>query len=650
MRRWHLLTAGILSLVLIPFLNPLLRSGDNGKEAKEAQLKEQVKPAAAEIQPPKIATSKIVKVTVYPNSALVTREVDVPAGEGLIELVVTPMPDQIVENTIYSEGAGGMRILTTRFRTRQVLEDTSEERRKLEAEMEKLMVTSAKIDSESATLQKNMDLLAKLENFTDKSAVLSTEKGGLNGDAVITMAKYVMEQRAEKAKDLVSVREQKRLNDIQMDFCKRKLGELGAGSGRRERDAVLVVDREAGKGGKVRLNYLVGSVTWVPEYKLRAGKGNEDVQVDYLANLKQHSGEDWNQVSLTLSTAQPMLNAAPPELAMLEPILVTRGTPGNPPMPVAGAFPTSPFAAPPVADLKKKAMEGREQANKIYGSQFGNSGQLGNSGAFGNLGGGGMNPQKDADKLLNDASAWEQNLDLMRSRADVLAHLKKKNAPAVTTNDGPSVTYHLTNKLTVPSRNDEQVVEVVKLSLSPKYYYKTVPVLNQSVYRLADLVNKSSHILLPGEATMYEGTDFVGRMLIPLVAIGEEFTAGFGVDTQVQVQRQMVDQVRSTQGGNQVLKYEYRILVSSFKNEPVKLQVWDRLPKGETEDIGVTLIKSSPELSKDGIYVRESKPNNLLRWDLDVEPNRNGEKAVPITYEFRMELDRQKAITGFQSR
>jgi uncharacterized protein (TIGR02231 family) len=208
----------------------------------------------------------------------------------------------------------------------------------------------------------------------------------------------------------------------------------------------------------------------------------------------------------------------------------------------------------------------------------------------------------------------------------------------------------LQSKLTVPSRGDEQVVEVVKMNLTPKYYYKTVPVLNTHVYRLADLVNKSEHVLLPGEATMYQGTDFVGRMPMPLVASGEEFTAGFGVETQLQVQRQMVDQTRSTAGGNQVLKYDYRILISSFKNEPVKLQVWDRLPKGENESVGVVLLKATPELCKDGIYLRESRPNNLLRWDVEVPANCSGEKAFAINYEFRMELDRQMAITGFLSR
>jgi hypothetical protein len=607
MRRWYFAAAAVLCVAAVSVLTSRLMSGAKTEDNPSA---------------PKIAKSKIDKVVVYPNSALVTREVEVPEGNGLVELVVAPMPEQIVPSTMYSEGAEGIRILTTRFATRQVLEDTSEERRKLEAEQEKYQVVASKIDSDMNSCQKNMDMLVKLEGVTEKSS--------RSGDEVIAMAKYVMEQRVEKAKEIVALKEQKRLNDIQLNFVKRKMGELGQGSGKVEREAVIIVDREASKGGKVRLNYLVSSVAWHPEYKVRAGKVDEAVEVDYLANLMQHSGEDWSHVKLTLSTAQPMLNASPPELCMLEPTLAVRGAPGGPPMP-GGPGPVSPYAGgSPNAELQGKASQLRSQAGAGFKS-------------------GKSKDTMDANKFLNDAAAYEQNLDLMRSRDEVLAQLKKKGVDP-TQNDGPSVTYHLTSKLTVPSRSDEQVIEVVKLKLAPKYYYKTVPVLNTHVYRLADLLNNSTHILLPGEATMYQGTDFVGRMPMPLVAVGEEFTAGFGVDTQLQIQRQMIDQTRTTQGGNQVIKYDYRILVNSFKNEPVKLQVWDRLPKGENETIGITMLKTAPELSKDAIYLRESRPNNLLRWDLDVPANTNGEKAIPITYEFRMELDRQMAITGFRSK
>ena len=170
------------------------------------------------------------------------------------------------------------------------------------------------------------------------------------------------------------------------------------------------------------------------------------------------------------------------------------------------------------------------------------------------------------------------------------------------------------------------------------------------VYRLADLTNRSSHILLPGEATMYIGSDFVGQMSLPLVAIGETFTVGFGTDPQLQVQRAMLDKQRTLQGGNQILRFEYRILISSYKPDKVKLQLWDRLPHAENEQMNVVLVKAAPELCKDPLYLREDKPNNLLRWDLEVEPQMRGEKAQKVQYEFKLELDKQATIGSFQTK
>jgi hypothetical protein len=93
-----------------------------------------------------------------------------------------------------------------------------------------------------------------------------------------------------------------------------------------------------------------------------------------------------------------------------------------------------------------------------------------------------------------------------------------------------------------------------------------------------------------------------------------------------------------------VLKYEYRILVSSYKPEAVKLQLWDRLPHAESSTVAVTLNAQKPEISKDPVYLREERSKNLLRWDLVVEPNMNGEKPLAVNYDFKLELDRQMQI------
>jgi hypothetical protein len=105
-----------------------------------------------------------------------------------------------------------------------------------------------------------------------------------------------------------------------------------------------------------------------------------------------------------------------------------------------------------------------------------------------------------------------------------------------------------------------------------------------------------------------------------------------------------------TQGGNQVLTFDYQILVSSYKSEPVRLQVWDRLPSAEKQTVAVTLVTQKPELSRDPLYQREERPRNLLRWDVVVEPNSYGEKAPTITYQFRMELDRTLHISGVKTK
>jgi uncharacterized protein (TIGR02231 family) len=259
--------------------------------------------------------------------------------------------------------------------------------------------------------------------------------------------------------------------------------------------------------------------------------------------------------------------------------------------------------------------------------------------------------------IINEAAALEQTEELFAKAKDERDDKKPgddTNRPAAppetatVQREGPSVTYHLTARLTVPSRNDQQLIEVARIELKPEYYAKAVPVLTPHVYRLADLVNDSRYVLLPGEATMYVGSDFVGRMNLPLVAIGERLSVGFGVDPQLQVARQLVRKQRNVQGGNQVHVYDYRITVSSYKADPVRMQVWDRLPRAEAEAVAVSLEDPKPKLSADPTYVRKDRPDNLLRWDLTVAPGTSGEKAATIDYQFKLEYARDVSIASLK--
>src|SRR5262249_5828788 len=137
---------------------------------------------------------------------------------------------------------------------------------------------------------------------------------------------------------------------------------------RTERDAVIVVDKANAAAGTVRLNYLVGSVAWRPQYKLRAGKDKDPVSLEYLASVRQQTGEDWTGVALALSTAQPMLNASPPELKSLEVSAIAAsapnpmgiGQPGGGPGAMGGRSGKDVYK-----ELQQRAGESRAQSQQL---------------------------------------------------------------------------------------------------------------------------------------------------------------------------------------------------------------------------------------------------------------------------------------------
>jgi len=608
-------------------------------------------PAHESATPSKEAKSKITQVTVYTGNALITREVEVPEGAGLMEIIVNPLPPQVVDGSLYSEGNDGIRILTTRYRTRAIEADTREEVKKLNEERKKLQTSKQDMEAKQKVLNDNMALLTKLETFTAATMQHLTEKGVLSSDQTITLSKYIMDTRSTKSEELTKIHQQMQVNAEADAFVGRKLNELSAGPSRTERDAVITVNKANNAGGKIRLNYLVSNASWAPQYKFRAGKDKDPVLVEYLAAIRQQSGEEWGNVNITLSTAQPMLNAAPPELKALA-MSVMPSLPGQAQGKGGGGF---------VGGRQLSLGLNTINASPIYGGQAGMAQapiqppaapiqSENNLDALKDARGNRSKAQEEVNKknfgaanvYWNEAAAAEQRLQLLTTKEEEQAVVATDLFGG--SGEGPTVTYKLPAGISIPSRNDEQVVEVARLNLPPDYYYKAIPVLTKHVYRLANLVNKSEMVLLPGEATMYQGADFVGRTQLPLVAIGERFTVGLGIDPQLQVARKLMDKNRKMKGANQELQFDYRILVSSYKTEPVKLQVWDRLPIAETEVINISVVKATPEVCKDALYEREDRSKNLLRWDVTIDPNTFGEKAMAITYQFKMELDKQLQV------
>ncbi len=228
----------------------------------------------------------------YQGQALVTREVSVPEGDGTFELLVSPLPDQVENASLYTEGADGLRVLSTRFRTRAVRADNRQEVRATEELLNKLRTDGKRLEREINVHDQDLKYLEKLGGFTGATLEGLTEKGRLESEPIIALSKFIMENRSSKTNAEIELRRALEANTGAAEFTARQLAELSAGTSRTEHDAVIVVHKSRAQPGTVRLGYLVNCARWWPQYRLRGGAPEAPVRLEYLAAVVQQTGEN----------------------------------------------------------------------------------------------------------------------------------------------------------------------------------------------------------------------------------------------------------------------------------------------------------------------------------------------------------------------
>ena len=249
---------------------------------------------------------------------------------------------------------------------------------------------------------------------------------------------------------------------------------------------------------------------------------------------------------------------------------------------------------------------------------------------------------KAAQSQLRVIAAGNQAYEFAVSKKE-LSEMKQQVAEIART-EGVSVTYDLPGKLTLPSRTDQQLVTISSVTLAAEFTLVATPLMTDYIYLQAKLLNDSETIFLPGPAAMFRNGEFVGRSDLPIVTIGEKFTAGFGIDSQVQVTRELEDKKTRIQSGNRIDTYHYRIALNNYKNTAAQLRLLDRLPHTDDNSIKIELLKTDPQLSEDAEYARTSKKKGILRWDLDLEANSVEQDATVVKYSYTMEYDKNMRI------
>ena len=557
---------------------------------------------------------KVTKVTLYRGQAMVTREVPLKAGQGAMEIVVGDLPEQVVPDSLFAEGSQGIEVRAVRFRSQAVGEEPREEVRKLDEVIKEVSEKASLLSKTQELLAKQASYLDQLEGFVAPTAKTELSQGVLDAEALEKITTFSFQKREEiLAKQVQNEKEMKTLEE-QLSLLQRQRSELTDGASRTQREAVVFVEKMGDGPESISLRYLVESCGWSPSYTFRAGADCKEVAVECNALIQQMTGEDWSGVALTLSTASPALSATAPGLA---------------PFPVV-LKPTGEQQAEQ-ADLATQAKSIRTRQQSAI-----------------------MGFQNTLDIRSNISANWDvnaaanefQDLVLQAPKVSLLTLELDAEGPG----DGPSLTYHLAAPVSLASRSDQQMVRILQTILAGAFRHIATPVLTSYVYREAELTNTSEEDMLGGPITVYLNGSFVGRGEIPTVARGQTFVIGFGADPQLRTRQELVDKTDDVQGGNRELAFRYRLVVENYKDEPVKVSVFDRLPHTERAgDVRIKLDELEEVLSDDKLYLRRERPKGILRWDIEVAANAMGENARLIEYGYIAEFDRNFQLTAAAS-
>ena len=220
--------------------------------------------------------------------------------------------------------------------------------------------------------------------------------------------------------------------------------------------------------------------------------------------------------------------------------------------------------------------------------------------------------------ILNRAYKMSANTD---DRDDAGYNLK----PLTTAVENmTSKEFQLNVPLTINGNNGRTVMVIDDYILSGFYQYFAVPKYNTNVYLTAYLIDWEQYDLLPGNANLFLGSDFVGTTFVNTSKYGDSLQLPLGIDKGVSVKRTRIQDVskKSFLGRFTQVEMGMKVEVKNNKKIPIEMTIKDQVPISSSEEIEVIIREISD--------AKHTENTGELMWKVTLQPGTS--KTYKIRY------------------
>ena len=266
-------------------------------------------PAVARQKVKEIAVnSKIAGVTVFMRGAQINREADLrlPAGETVLKF--TGLSPHILPASISVEGKGAFTVLSVSDKKNFIRKNMPEaEIKALYDRKDVLSEIKIADESEKSVLVKEQQMIIANRSIGGTA--------GLSAEQLRSFADFYRQRLKEIAGKIRELNKKAGKLKLQIKDIDKELRELNANKVEDTGEIFVKVSCKSGTQAALKLSYLSEKAAWTPVYDIRTEEVGKPLKISYKAEVYQLTGEDWKDVKLTLSSADPSEQNIRPELS-----------------------------------------------------------------------------------------------------------------------------------------------------------------------------------------------------------------------------------------------------------------------------------------------------------------------------------------------